>query len=142
MQNVLIDDRRIWVDLLVFFRCNGTGNEADAIPYSSQSVARLNSSWSNDPKMGPRRARDHGGFAGREDLEETRRYRADVGKGGRGEYDMVFDVPNGGSAQHRKRSRSGQREHDSSRDRRRRRSRSPVPYERSRRETTERHRRH
>lgn len=121
MQNVLIDDRRIWVDF-------------------SQSVARLNSSWSNDPKMGPRRARDNGGFGGRDDLEETRRYRADVGRGGRDEYDMVFDVP---SAPHRKRSRSGQREHDNSRDRRRRRSRSPVLYERSRRETTDRHpRRH
>lgn len=140
MQNVLIDDRRIWVDLLVFFWCNGTDYEADTVLHSSQSVARLNSSWSNDPKMGPRRARDNGGFGGRDDLEETRRYRADVGRGGRDEYDMVFDVP---SAPHRKRSRSGQREHDNSRDRRRRRSRSPVLYERSRRETTDRHpRRH
>ncbi|KAL4076244.1 cyclophilin-like domain-containing protein [Scleroderma citrinum] len=123
MQNVLIDDRRIWVDF-------------------SQSVARLNDSWSNNPKMGSRRARDNGGFGGRDDLEETRRYRVDVGKG-HDEYEMVFDVPDGSASRHRKRSRSGQREQerDRSRDRRRRRSRSPVPYERSRRHTDERHRR-
>ncbi|TCD61360.1 Peptidyl-prolyl cis-trans isomerase cyp6 [Steccherinum ochraceum] len=58
MQNVLVDDRRIWVDF-------------------SQSVARLNNGgWSNNVKMGPRRGQGKsGGFGGREDLEATRRYR-------------------------------------------------------------------
>ncbi|KAH7916238.1 cyclophilin-like domain-containing protein [Hygrophoropsis aurantiaca] len=111
MQNVLVDDRRIWVDF-------------------SQSVARLNTSWSNEPKMGVRR-KERSGFAGRDDLEETRRYRA----GGRGDeregYGMVFEVPNDrGSDRHRKRSRS--RHDDRDRERRRRRSRSPVPRERER----------
>ncbi|KIO12526.1 hypothetical protein M404DRAFT_19323 [Pisolithus tinctorius Marx 270] len=108
MQNVLIDDRRIWVDF-------------------SQSVARLNTTWSNDPKMGLRRQRDNGGYGGREDLEETRRYRGEDRRRGGREYDMVFDVPGGGSAaQRRKRSREreGERSTDS-RERRHRRSRSP-----------------
>ncbi|KAF4575353.1 Peptidyl-prolyl cis-trans isomerase [Pleurotus pulmonarius] len=102
MQNVLVDDRRIWVDF-------------------SQSVAKANTSWSNDIKRGPRR---NGGFAGREDLEQTRRYRADgAGDDRHSKYGMVFDVPSRSSGHRRKRSRS--REKDSTRDDHRRRSRSP-----------------
>jgi peptidyl-prolyl cis-trans isomerase-like 4 len=115
MQNVLVDDRRIWVDF-------------------SQSVAKLNNSWSNNPAVGPRTARGgkgpRGGFAGREDLEQTRRYRDADEDRDRG-YGMVFDVPDddNGSSRRRKRSRSRSRERerhsDGDRDRRRRRSRSP-----------------
>ncbi|KDQ64106.1 hypothetical protein JAAARDRAFT_166075 [Jaapia argillacea MUCL 33604] len=120
MQNVLVDDRRIWVDF-------------------SQSVARLNTQWSNDPKVGPRmgggggrggRGRG-GGFAGREDLEETRRYRATGGHGSHGDYGMVFDVPSADNGRRRKRSRSREKERERSkerdRDRQKRRSRSPPP---------------
>ncbi|KAH7887486.1 cyclophilin-like domain-containing protein [Phlebopus sp. FC_14] len=121
MQNVLVDDRRIWVDF-------------------SQSVARLNTSWSNDPKTGPR-LRNKGGFAGRDDLEETRQYRAAGRDNGRGDYGMVFEVPDHGSSRRQRRSRSrhwdqdrDDRKRDRSDERRRRhRSRSPVPYERERR---------
>ncbi|THH07177.1 hypothetical protein EW145_g3564 [Phellinidium pouzarii] len=77
MQNVLIDDRRIWVDF-------------------SQSVARLNTHWSNDIKTGPRvgrgKAGDRGGFAGRDDLEATRRYRVANNDHYGDKYGMVFDV--------------------------------------------------
>lgn len=97
MQNVLVDDRRIWVDF-------------------SQSVARLNNKWSNDVAMGPRGARKAGGFAGREDLEETRRYR-EGGHRERGGYDMVFDVPN--DRPRRKRSRSKSPRRDREKERRR-----------------------
>lgn len=102
MQNVLVDDRRIWVDF-------------------SQSVSRLNNGkWSNDAKLGPRRK--PGGFAGRDDLEETRRYRA--GSGDRGaDYDMVFDVPDEKHRRHRSRSRSPRRDKDRERDRDRHRER-------------------
>jgi len=106
MQNVLVDDRRIWVDF-------------------SQSVARLNNTWSNDPKMGPRQPRGGrgrgggGGFGGRDDLEPTRRYR-EGSEGPGGGYGMVFDVPDERS--HHRRSRSPRQ--DRSRDRKRR-SRSP-----------------
>ncbi|EIM88017.1 cyclophilin-like protein [Stereum hirsutum FP-91666 SS1] len=113
MQNVLVDDRRIWVDF-------------------SQSVARMNTSWSNNPSMGSRGGGrggrggggrgggGRGGFAGRDDLEQTSRYRESGG--GRGDdYSMVFDAPSErGSKRRRSRSRSPDR------DRRRRdRSRSP-----------------
>ncbi|KAL5507782.1 CYP6 [Sanghuangporus vaninii] len=117
MQNVLIDDRRIWVDF-------------------SQSVAKLNTHWSNDIKMGPRattattannnsngrRGAAREGFAGKEDLEPTRRYRVsdenDDGsssrRGGGGDgYGMVFDV------------RDAEREYRDRDGARRRRSRSP-----------------
>ncbi|KIP06158.1 hypothetical protein PHLGIDRAFT_36067 [Phlebiopsis gigantea 11061_1 CR5-6] len=101
MQNVLVDDRRIWVDF-------------------SQSVSRLNDGkWSNDAKMGPRKSR--GGFAGRDDLEETRRYRAGSG-GGRGSYDMVFDVPGDKPRKRKSRSRSPRREKERERESDRRRS--------------------
>jgi len=121
MQNVLVDDRRIWVDF-------------------SQSVARLNNSWSNNPTVGPRTGRGgkgpRGGFAGREDLEQTRRYR-DADDDRAGGYGMVFDVPGSdkGSSRRRKRSRSRSRsgERDGGKDRRRRRTRSPAPRERDRR---------
>src|ERR1700731_37255 len=84
------------------------------VPYSSQSVARLNTSWSNDPKMGPRALpagkRSADGYGGRHDLEKTRRYRdADEGGGGRHgqeEYGMVFDVPGDKPSARRRRSRS------------------------------------
>ncbi|KAG1752489.1 cyclophilin-like domain-containing protein [Suillus paluster] len=108
MQNVLVDDRRIWVDF-------------------SQSVARLNTSWSNNPKMGLRKER--GGFGGREDLEETRRYRAAGRSDGRDGYGMVFEVPDDrGTSRHRSRQ---DRDMEDTRDRRRR-SVSPVPRNRSR----------
>ncbi|KAI0737702.1 cyclophilin-like domain-containing protein [Daedaleopsis nitida] len=105
MQNVLVDDRRIWVDF-------------------SQSVARLNSNWSNDVKMGPRggRGRGGGGFGGREDLEATRRYRNQSDAAGDA-YGMVFDVPDGRRRQHKSRSRSPRRR-DQSKERPRH-SRSP-----------------
>jgi peptidyl-prolyl cis-trans isomerase-like 4 len=114
MQNVLIDDRRIWVDLYVIC-CFFEGVGYTLTICSSQSVARLNTSWSNHPKMGPKVARGgRSGFGGREDLEETRRYR-DGGDEKRNDgYGMVFDV----SDRRTKRSRS--REH------RRKRSRSPA----------------
>ena len=107
---------------------------------SSQSVSKLNTSWSNNPKMGARKA-GRGGFAGREDLEQTRRYRDADEDRDRG-YGMVFDVPDGGrhrSASKRKHSRSGSREKYSDRDRdkdrdgRRKRSRSPPRREKDRR---------
>ncbi|KAJ7684818.1 cyclophilin-like domain-containing protein [Mycena polygramma] len=104
MQNVLVDDRRIWVDF-------------------SQSVARMNDKWSNDVKQGPRiagKGAGGGGFAGRDDLEQTRRYRNDRGGSTGGGYGMVFDVPDSG----RRRKRSRSREHERTRDTRQRRTRS------------------
>ncbi|KAJ7467898.1 cyclophilin-like domain-containing protein [Mycena latifolia] len=104
--NVLVDDRRIWVDF-------------------SQSVARMNDSWSNNVKRGPRlggKGAGGGGFAGWEDLEQTRRYRkeGDGRASGSGGYGMVFDVPDSGRRDQRpRRSRSPSR-----RDSERRRSRS------------------
>ncbi|KAF9067734.1 cyclophilin-like domain-containing protein [Rhodocollybia butyracea] len=92
MQNVLVDDRRIWVDF-------------------SQSVAKTNQLWSNDIKRGPglgSRGRG-GGFGGREDLVQTRKYRDEDGGSGGG-YGMVFDIPSSGRDKDRgsrKRSRSG-----------------------------------
>ncbi|PFH50166.1 hypothetical protein AMATHDRAFT_61656 [Amanita thiersii Skay4041] len=115
MQNVLVDDRRIWVDF-------------------SQSVARLNTHWSNDIQRGSKmmgNGRGNGGFAGRNDLERTRRYRDEETRRHGNQYSMVFDVhdEDGGRerGKKRKRSRSGSR---SRRDRERR-SRSPR-YERER----------
>jgi peptidyl-prolyl cis-trans isomerase-like 4 len=107
MQNVLVDDRRIWVDF-------------------SQSVAKSNTHWSNDVKRGPRVDRNHGGggFAGRDDLEQTRRYRREGDSRGSGDrYGMVFDVPDSG----RRRKRSRSRERERTRDTRQRRSRSRSP---------------
>ncbi|KIM77673.1 hypothetical protein PILCRDRAFT_825110 [Piloderma croceum F 1598] len=68
MQNVLVDDKRIWVDLYVpsVYSCVfGTNNP---IRYSSQSVARLNNSWSNNPTVGPR-----GGRGGKRPARRFRR---------------------------------------------------------------------
>ncbi|RPD66796.1 cyclophilin-like protein [Lentinus tigrinus ALCF2SS1-7] len=137
MQNVLVDDRRIWVDF-------------------SQSVARLNTHWSNNPKMGPPagrggRGRARGGFGGREDLEATRRYREQSEGAAGDDYGMVFDVPESRrrdpksrSPRRRQRSRSRERPRRSlsprerrrdDRDRRRSRSRdkhSRDRYERRR----------
>ena len=92
MQNVLVDDRRIWVDF-------------------SQSVAKTNQLWSNDIKRGPGLgSRSRGsGFGGREDLVQTRKYRDEDGGSGGG-YGMVFDIPRNGRDRDRgsrKRSRSG-----------------------------------
>ncbi|KAF8883170.1 cyclophilin-like domain-containing protein [Gymnopilus junonius] len=118
MQNVLVDDRRIWVDF-------------------SQSVSRLNTQWSNDIVRGPKRGQVPSGFAGREDLEETRRYRNQAThhhhqKHG-GDYGLVFDVPpdqngHGSDRGERRKKRSRSREKDSSRERRRRRSKSPPRH--------------
>ncbi|KAI0797182.1 cyclophilin-like domain-containing protein [Abortiporus biennis] len=106
MQNVLVDDRRIWVDF-------------------SQSVARINGGWSNNPKMGPRLTKGRGkvgGFGGRDDLEETTRYRDGSEDRNESGYGMVFDVPS--DTRHRRRSRSPRRDKSKERTRNRR-SRSP-----------------
>ncbi|ELU45810.1 peptidyl-prolyl cis-trans isomerase-like 4 [Rhizoctonia solani AG-1 IA] len=59
---------------------------------SSQSVSKLNTHWSNNPMMPKRGDRGGGGFAGRDDLEETRRYSGeDSKKGGGGGFGMLFD---------------------------------------------------
>ncbi|KAH8118779.1 cyclophilin-like protein, partial [Phellopilus nigrolimitatus] len=122
MQNVLIDDRRIWVDF-------------------SQSVARINTSWSNDIKAGPRfggggRDRDRGGFAGREDLEATRRYRVADDEDRGHKYGMVFDVGNDSSHKRKRRSRSPKQKNERSRSREKYRDgdrrRSPPPRDRDR----------
>ncbi|KAG8743957.1 Peptidyl-prolyl cis-trans isomerase cyp6 [Ceratobasidium sp. 414] len=99
MQNVLVDDRRIWVDF-------------------SQSVSRLNTHWSNNPKMGKGSNRREGSsFAGRDDLEATRRYReGDTGRGG-GSFGMVFDHA---SRAREERSRSPPARRDRDRERHRR----------------------
>ncbi|KAG5642530.1 Peptidyl-prolyl cis-trans isomerase cyp6 [Asterophora parasitica] len=123
MQNVLVDDRRIWVDF-------------------SQSVAKMNTHWSNDVKRGPKAGgRGPGGFAGRDDLERTRRYREEhVPSKGHGHgYGMVFDVHDASHSHGRKRSRSRDR-YDEPRDDRRRRSRSPPRKERERRRSRSRDR--
>ncbi|KZS94429.1 cyclophilin-like protein [Sistotremastrum niveocremeum HHB9708] len=107
MQNVLIDDRRIWVDF-------------------SQSVARLNNSWSNNPIMGSRGKKGAGGFGGREDLEETQRYRVDNDRrSGGDDYGLVFEEP--AEDRRHKRKRSPSREKDRSRHapESRRRTRTP-----------------
>lgn len=98
---------------------------------SSQSVARVNTLWSNDiVRGGPRRsAKDSSGFAGRDDLEQTRRYRGEEntrrsahGSG----YRMVFDVPSDhGRGSEKKRKRSRSRERDEDVEGRRKRSTSP-----------------
>ncbi|EKM79817.1 hypothetical protein AGABI1DRAFT_113097 [Agaricus bisporus var. burnettii JB137-S8] len=90
MQNVLVDDRRIWVDF-------------------SQSVARMNNQWSNDIKRGkPSRVGE--GFGGRADLERTKRYRVDdTARHGSDGYGMVFDVPGHQSKRRKHRSRSRDR---------------------------------
>lgn len=113
MQNVLVDDRRIWVDF-------------------SQSVAKVNGSWSNNVKRpafdkgrGSKGERRAGGFGGRDDLEATRRYRDDDDNYRRGDYDMVFDVPDDRKSS-RRRSRSV------GRDEARRRSKSPRERRHSR----------
>ncbi|KAK0230222.1 cyclophilin-like domain-containing protein [Armillaria fumosa] len=103
MQNVLVDDRRIWVDF-------------------SQSVAKSNNVWSNDIKRGPKYSKGGSGFGGRQDLVKTQRYRESEGGHERRGYGMVFDVPSGGDDHRRRRSRS--------RDRERRRSRSPRDRDR------------
>ncbi|CAA7259333.1 unnamed protein product [Cyclocybe aegerita] len=105
MQNVLVDDRRIWVDF-------------------SQSVARLNTHWSNNIVAGPKRIKGQFGFGGRDDLEKTRRYRDEGDSRNKSDnYGMVFDVPSDrSSGHHRKRSLSRE---DDDREHRRRRSRSP-----------------
>ncbi|KAI0727270.1 cyclophilin-like protein [Fomitopsis betulina] len=112
MQNVLIDERRIWVDF-------------------SQSVARLNGGWSNDPKVGSRpvrgeRQRDGVGFGGHDALEPTRRYREGMGHQS-SRYGMVFDVPaNERPSKRRDNSKEGGLRRDHSREPRRR-SQSPRP---------------
>lgn len=116
MQNVLVDDRRIWVDF-------------------SQSVAKSNNVWSNNPKrgMGGGGGRS-GGFGGRDDLVKTSRYRdSEDTRDSGGGYGMVFDVPSDrDTGSRRKRSKSPQPKRERERDwnrrkrsRERRRSRSP-----------------
>jgi len=110
MQNVLIDDHRIWVDF-------------------SQSVSRMNTHWSNDIKMGPRAGGGRGGgrsgFGGRDDLERTHRYRVERDEASHDKYGMVFDVPvEDSSTHHRKRERSKSKERHRDGEKRRR-SKSP-----------------
>lgn len=111
MQNVLVDDRRIWVDF-------------------SQSVARLNNKWSNNPtREGHRNTRGGGGFGGRGDLEATRKYRDDDGGRRRSpSYEMVFDLRDAKDSSRRHRDDRGPRKRSRSRSpherRERRRSRS------------------
>ncbi|KAI5117873.1 hypothetical protein M0805_006575 [Coniferiporia weirii] len=122
MQNVLIDDRRIWVDF-------------------SQSVARINNQWSNDIKTGPRLGRgkgvERGGFAGREDLEATRRYRVADEEDRRDKYSMVFDVRDSGYSRRHRSGSPGRDDRSQNKDRnqdsdRKRRSRSPPARDRDR----------
>src|SRR6266550_3466227 len=89
-------------------------------PYSSQSVARLNTHWSNDILPATKRRRD-AGFGGREDLERTRKYRDEEHRERHGGYGMVFDVEERGKKRRsRSRSRSGERKRrDADRDWRR-----------------------
>jgi peptidyl-prolyl cis-trans isomerase-like 4 len=128
MQNVLIDDRRIWVDF-------------------SQSVAKFNTHWSNDPKMGPRRRPGESkssGYGGKDHLQARSRYREEGDNHGRkDDFGMVFDLNDrehhhrrgsphdGGRDRDRDRDRERQRDRDRDRrehDRRRSRSRSPRRY--------------
>ena len=109
------------------------------IDSSSQSVARMNTHWSNDVKTGRqgKGGRGRGGFAGRDDLEKTRKYRVqDESDDKRDKYDMVFDVHDTRRRDDRERrrdarSRSRERYKDK-KDRRDRRSRSPPPRDRER----------
>ena len=118
-----------------FVRCEGSLLFVTyVILHSSQSVARLNTSWSNNPKMGVR-SKERGGFGGRDDLEETRRYRVGSRSDGRNGYGMVFEVPDDrGTSQHHSRP-------DRDHSRKRQRSVSPVPRNRSkeRRRSRDRH---
>ncbi|KAK0432825.1 cyclophilin-like domain-containing protein [Desarmillaria tabescens] len=115
MQNVLVDDRRIWVDF-------------------SQSVAKSNNVWSNNITRGLKYSKGGSGFGGRDDLVKTQRYRDSEGGHDRHGYGMVFDVPSGGSDHRRRRSRS--------RDRDRRRSQSPNRRHRDSDRDRDRRRRH
>lgn len=99
MQNVLIDDKRIWVDF-------------------SQSVARTNTSWSNNPKRGPRPGAQGGKPRPHYEHESTSHHRRGDG------YGLVFDDDDVRRSGHRARSRSRSPRPDRRRDERRR-SRSP-----------------
>ncbi|CAD6564430.1 MAG: Peptidyl-prolyl cis-trans isomerase cyp6 [Tremellales sp. Tagirdzhanova-0007] len=115
MQNVLVDDRRIWVDF-------------------SQSVAKTNVSTLTSHSRGRGRGRGAvgrgggggrgamaaSGYGGREGLEASRRYRDDEGRVGAGGYGMVFDDGAGG----RKRSRSPRRDRERDRGERREKERN------------------
>ena len=99
---------------------------------SSQSVARLNTQWSNDVVRGPKRpTKESSGYGGRGDLEKTTKYRGeeeDYRRHGH-RYGMVFDIPSDrGSGSEKRRKRSRSRERDRDRDSlRRKRSRSRSP---------------
>ncbi|KAG8960085.1 Peptidyl-prolyl cis-trans isomerase cyp6 [Tulasnella sp. 419] len=118
MQNVLVDDRRIWVDF-------------------SQSVAKYNNSWSNNIVRGPGGGRGgrSSGFGGKHDLEARSRYREESGRDASGsKYGMMFDHDerrgSGSRDKHSRRSRSPprrrsrERDHDRDHGRSKRRSRS------------------
>ena len=98
---------------------------------SSQSVARLNTHWSNDVirSSAKRSAKEQSSsFAGRDDLEQTRRYRGEDFRRPHGnEYGMVFDVPDNDRASEKKRKRSRSRERDRDRDTEGRRKRPASP---------------
>ncbi|EIW72961.1 hypothetical protein TREMEDRAFT_42115 [Tremella mesenterica DSM 1558] len=115
MQNVLVDDRRIWVDF-------------------SQSVAKMNGSFiSTNPRRGGRGGRGggrggRGGYDasdvmrghGQRDHGHSGRYREDVGRDADG-YGMVFETPRGSE---RKRSESFSPKRERQKDKYRERSRS------------------
>ena len=129
MQNVLVDDRRIWVDLYVQFLIQASLQSLTLLG-SSQSVARLNKGWSNNPIREGRGGRRDikgpggGGFGGRDDLEATRRYRDDA-RDENPSYGMVFDHrgDSGSSRKHRDRDERGPRKRSRSRSPRERRER-------------------
>lgn len=106
MQNVLVDDRRIWVDF-------------------SQSIAKFNRGWSNNPVRADKGGgRGRGGFGGRQDLEERTRYRESGGGGSRRDdgYGMVFESNDYHSSRRDRRTRSrsaSPRHRDDRRDSRR-----------------------
>ncbi|KDQ15457.1 hypothetical protein BOTBODRAFT_108773 [Botryobasidium botryosum FD-172 SS1] len=118
MQNVLVDDRRIWVDF-------------------SQSVAKLNTSWSSASKNGYQRekAGRNAGFAGRQDLEAAGRYRNESRRRDDG-FGLVFDDED---RHHESRRDAGYRDQDrrgdgeKPRERRRSRERRSPPRTKERR---------
>ena len=140
MQNVLVDDRRIWVDLYVtlfyFMLVMLTSIR------SSQSVAKTNTSWSNHITRAPK-SKYTPGYGGRDDLVATKRYRDDDGGRGSKDYGMVFDVPSSRSSERprdngykkstdRDKDSGYKKDSDSDRHSRRRSSRSRSPRRKDR----------
>lgn len=88
----------------------------------------MNTHWSNDIQMGPRVKHSGDRFAGRTDLEQTRKYRVeDNGHHNNDRYGMVFDVSDPHSHRQSFRSRSPGRD-DRARGHKQHRSRSPREH--------------